>query len=430
MPPSGGAATEAPQPACLHPSAPGSRWRRRGPPALAFSLALLAYGLAAGPALFRPSVAPHYVHLAGALLRGRLDVVGLAPQGDVIAVGGRSFVAGSPLPAVLMTPFVAVSGVGFSDVAFGALIGALGVSVAHATFRNAWITLLFALGTPHFYLSALGSVWFNAHVVAVLFGLLAVRESLVGRRWLIAGAWLSLAGLARPTLMFGALYFVVSILLGCERREWLRSLAALGAALAIGIAAHAAWNAARFGSPSDFGYGYLRGTPNMVAAHARYGAFHPHFLRCNLYVSLAAPPRVRGQAPRLSYRFCDHLLRGVRLPPPAARVEPNPLGMSLLLTTPAFLLLPAALRRRDPPSLAAWAGLLAIMTPLWMYHNTGSVQFGYRYWMDAAPMWLLLLAPVLAGGPVRLRTGARLLVLASLAINAWGFAWLRPLFLR
>jgi hypothetical protein len=404
--------------------------RRLGPPALAFSLALLAYGLAAGSAFFRPSVAPHYVHLADALLHGRLDVVGLSNPTDLIVLGGKSFVAGSPLPAVLMAPFVAVAGVGFSDVAFGALIGALGVAVVHGIFRSAWTSVVFALGTPQLYLSALGSVWFNAHVVAVLFGLLAVRETLVRRRWFVAGAWLSLAGLARPTLMFGALYFAFLIVLGCERREWLRALAALCGSLAIGIFAHAAYNAARFGSPSDFGYGTLRGTPNMLAAHARYGAFHPHFLRCNLYTSLAGPPLVRDHAPRLSYQLCDHLLRGVRLPPPAARVEPNPLGMSLFLTTPAFLLLPAALRRRDPRSLAAWAGLLAVMTPLWMYHNTGSVQFGYRYWMDAAPFWLLLLAPVLEDRSRRLHWGARALVMASVAINAWGFTWLRALFVR
>jgi hypothetical protein len=375
-------------------------------------------------------VAPHYVHLADALLHGRLDLVGLSQAGDVIAAGGRSFVAGSPLPAFLMLPFVAAFGLGFSDVAFGALIGALGVAVAHATFRSGWLTLLLALGTPHLYLSSLGSVWFNAHVVAVLFGLLAVRETLVRRRWLAAGAWLSLAGLARPTLLFGALYFALLILLGCERREWPRALAALCTPLALGVAAHAAWNWARFGSPSDFGYAYLRGTPNMVAAHARYGAFDLHFLPCNLYVSLAGPPRIRGQAPGPSHRLCDHLLRGVRLPPPAARVEPDPLGMSLFLATPAFLLLPAALRGRDPRSLSAWGGLLAVMTPLWMYHNTGSVQFGYRYWMDAAPLWLLLLAPVLEGGSRRRRSGARLLVLASAAINLWGLAWLRSLFVR
>jgi hypothetical protein len=410
----------------------GGAWApRAGAPALAFSLALLAYALAAGPALLRPSVAPHYAFLAEAFLHGRLDVVGLPHPSDVIVRDGRIFVAGSPLPALLMAPAVAVWGAGVSDVAFGAVIGALAAAVVQATFRSAWTTLLFALGTPQLYLSALGSVWFNAHVVAVLFALLAVREALGRRRWLLAGALLSLAGLARPTLMFGAPCFAVLILLGCERRQWRRALAALGGGLALGIAAHAAYNAARFGSAADFGYGSLRGgTPNMVAAHARWGAFHPHFLPCNLYVSLAGPPRVKGHPPRLHYRLCDHLLRGVRLPPPAARVEPNPLGMSLFLATPAFLLLPAALRRRDPGALSAWAGLLAVMTPLWMYHNTGSVQFGYRYWMDAAPFWLLLLAPVVDARSRRLRWGARLLVLASLAIHAWGFAWLRGLFVR
>jgi hypothetical protein len=95
--------------------------------------------------------------------------------------------------------------------------------------------------------------------------------------------------------------------------------------------------------------------------------------------------------------------------------------MSLLIVTPAFVLL-FATWRREPLTLAARAGLLATMIPLWMYHNTGSLQFGYRYWMDAAPMWLVLLSEV---KPLRrFGTFARVLLVASIAINVWGFLWM------
>jgi len=108
--------------------------------------------------------------------------------------------------------------------------------------------------------------------------------------------------------------------------------------------------------------------------------------------------------------------------------------MSLLLVTPAFLLLLGA-RRRRPTVIAAWAGLLAIMLPLWAYHNTGSVQFGYRYWMDAAPFWLLLLAvtyplePAAASRLDRwLERARRPLLIVSILINVWGFIWIYNLF--
>jgi hypothetical protein len=146
--------------------------------------------------------------------------------------------------------------------------------------------------------------------------------------------------------------------------------------------------------------------------------------------------------PPVLYRWCDHLLEGVDLSDRSAPVVPNPLGMSLFLVTPAFLLLFMA-RRRDPQTLAAWAGVLAVMVPLWMYHNTGSLQFGYRYWMDAAPFWLLLLAenvrPVGEKGELApagfLTTLDRWLwwlknplIAASVAINMWGFLWLYKIF--
>ena len=181
---------------------------------------------------------------------------------------------------------------------------------------------------------------------------------------------------------------------------------------------------------------------------------------CNLFVSIANPPEVNGYVPPILYDVCGYLLDGVNLSDPSALITPNPLGMSLFVVTPAFALLFAA-RRRDSLTRAAWLGLLATMIPLWMYHNTGSLQFGYRYWMDAAPMWLLLLAHVSPGlarrGSVTLsarpasvtldlsgdmtpsgyrdaadrsredRRRASLiwaLLLISVMINVWGFLWM------
>ena len=134
------------------------------------------------------------------------------------------------------------------------------------------------------------------------------------------------------------------------------------------------------------------GAPNVIAAYAEYGGFNPHFLGCNLFVSLFNPPLINGNAPAVLSDACDHLLAGVDFDTVATTAfEPNPIGMSIFLVTPACFLLLAALRR-TPLTIAAWVGLLATMIPLWLYHNTGSSQFGYRYWFDAAPFWLLLLA--------------------------------------
>ncbi len=417
------------------------------------------------------------MYLADALLHGRLDLAQPPSSYDLLVVDGRAYVAGSPMPALLLLPFVAVFGAGVSDILFGVIVGALNVALVQGQFRRWWLTLLFAFGTPHLYLAALGSAWFNAHVVAVFFGLLALRAMLAtetqrhreipsvlsgspwlqfARRWFLAGVWLACAGFARPTMLFGAAFFLT--LMWFSRREGLpttktpspegdrrhkgligiswrlrptgrlrtvlvvnrRALLAFGAAVALGIAAHGMYNAARFGSPADFGYQYTTGAPNITSTYARYGGFNPRFLSCNLFVSILNPPEVNGHVPPVLYEVCGYLLEGVNLSDASAPIAPNPLGMSLFLVTPAFVLLFAA-RGRDPLPIAAWIGLLATVIPLWMYHNTGSLQFGYRYWMDAAPMWLLLFATL----PWRrFRTFARVLILASIAINVWGFLWM------
>ena len=438
--------------------------RRIPLPAIAFLIALIGYGLAAGPTLGRQSIAPHYVYLADALLHGRLDLTQPPSSYDLLVVDGRAYVAGSPMPAILLTPLVALFGAGVSDVLFGIVLGALNVALVQYLFRRGWLTLLFAFGTPHLYLSTLGSVWFNAHVVAIFFGLLAVREALLltahsseanAMRCFRAGLWLACAGFARPTMLLGGVFVLLLIALSrpaelrvarAHRRRVLESIArcgrglaanrdlltAFGAAMALGIAGHGLYNTARFGSPADFGYQYTAGASNITTAYARYGGFNLRFLPCNLFVSILNPPEVNGAVPPILYTACDYLLDAVDLSDTSRPISPNPLGMSVFLVTPAFLLLFAA-RRCEPMVTAAWAGLLATMIPLWMYHNTGSLQFGFRYWMDAAPMWLVLLSTAASRQPGsdeaaardrRQRADFQILTLISVAINVWGFLWM------
>jgi hypothetical protein len=80
----------------------------------------------------------------------------------------------------------------------------------------------------------------------------------------------------------------------------------------------------------------------------------------------------------------------------------------------------ARLAGRAAVVLAAWIGLLTTLIPLWLYHNTGSLQFGWRYLFDAAPMWIILLAAGMQR-VTRLKQG---LILVSIAINLWGFLWM------
>ena len=454
----------------------------RIPPALiVFALALIAYGLSAQVWAHPISLAPHYVYLAQSLLHGHVDLLQLPPVTyDLLQFNGHWYVAGSPMPSILMLPFVAVFGVNFSDVLFSVVLGAIDVALVyellgifverHNTAENSviarrpkadeaifsshseiasrlagarndasylvisessrcWITLLFALGTPFWYLASLGTYWFTAHIVAVFFSLLGVREALTKQRWFLSGLWLACAGFARPTALFLAPFVVVMIYYAVRTRSVeyesrtthyvLLKLLPFGLAIALGISAHVIYNYARFKSFSDFGYGYVAGAENITSVYARYGGFNARFLPCNLAVSLFGPPEVNGVVPDFITRSCDYLLEGVNLSDTSALITPNPLGMSIFITTPALLFI-FTVRKRDPIIIAAWLGLLSTLMPLWLYHNTGSMQFGWRYLFDAAPMWIIPLACAIQN-MTRLKQG---LILVSIAINLWGFLWM------
>jgi hypothetical protein len=129
---------------------------------------------------------------------------------------------------------------------------------------------------------------------------------------------------------------------------------------------------------------------------------------------------------------------------------PRDLGMSVLLTSPAYLLGLAAVgldRRRRLVAGAALAILLISIVNL-MHFSQGWVQFGYRFSNDVVPFALVLVAlgiDRLAGAvsrdgfepPVedpgrrsRRRWGmplAMALIVASIAINLWGVIWSRLL---
>jgi hypothetical protein len=440
-----------------------------------FLLALLAYGLSAQIWSHAVSLAPHYVYLAYALLHRHVDLIQLPPATyDLLHVGERWFVAGSPMPSLLMLPLVAILGVGFSDVLFSVVLGAIDVALVYSllgcfqarpersmaeskdvprsstSLRSAqsallpsivisasarrWITLLFALGTPFWYLASLGTYWFTAHIVVVFFALLATREALMRQRWFLVGLWLACAGFARPTALFLAPFFLIimfhssvrSLPVGLVTRyssrgaySVLRNLIPFALALTLGLTAHFAYNYARFKSFTDFGYAYVEGASNITSAYARYGGFNSRFAPCNLAVSLLAPPEVSGTVPPFITQACAYLLEGVNLADVSAPIAPNPLGMSVFLVTPALLLIFTTFKR-NPLIIAAWVGLLATLIPLWLYHNTGSLQFGWRYLFDAAPMWIILLAAGMQK-VTRLKQG---LILVSIAINLWGFVWM------
>lgn len=391
-------------------------------------VALLIFGVAFtlywGTAWFfnataTPSVA-YFDHLADAFLHGRLDLVAPPDTHDLTHHAGRWYVPFPPLPALLLLPWVAVTGVAsVQTVLFAALLGGSNVALLYlllvalsdrgwsqlATADHLWLTLLFGCGSVHWYMATLGSVWFVGQLCTVTFVILALWLAVRGRSPWLAGAALALALLARPNVIF-TWVLVVGIGLTISQQEQGRSPSplvwrwAVASAIPLGLAVAGLllYNQARFGAPLDFGYLTENVADKLAPDLQRYGQFHWHYLRKNLWAMGLAGPL--WNAERNTW-------------------EPDPEGMSLLLTTPALIYLGRAWCR-EAWVIASWVAVALLLMPLLLYYNTGWWQFGYRFSLDFMPPVLMLLA-VAAGKAVSVRM--RFLILLGGVVNLYGVVW-------
>jgi hypothetical protein len=106
-------------------------------------------------------------------------------------------------------------------------------------------------------------------------------------------------------------------------------------------------------------------------------------------------------------------------------VVPDAVGMSLVLTSPAWLIALAAVRRRwtDPVVSGGVIASLAIATLDLMHFSQGWVQYGYRFSLDFAPFLLPVVAIGLDGLAGRWRRIGYALIGLSVIMQLWGIIW-------
>jgi hypothetical protein len=247
--------------------------------------------------------------------------------------------------------------------------------------------------------------------------LLAIRGTQVGWPLWAIGIAYAAAGLSRLPVFLSAPFFLAYLIylgrpgtggpFGWTRRVTKRdrlgsfdmmALVRRGLTFSLGTALllvpYLAYNAVRFGSPTEAGYDMI---PGLLEEHQyRFGFFSVVNIPRNLYAMLLTPPRLVEPAP-----FLQPPLLG---------------GMSLLLTTPIFLW---AIRSRSATWFVAgsWAAVVAVLVPVLLHADPGGAQFGYRYAQDFYPFLLLLTAH----GIGRLVGFEATIALAiGFIVNAWG----------
>lgn len=351
-----------------------------------------------------PTVYDYYGRLAEAFVHGRYWLTTDPPWlNELLACGdGRWCVAYPPLPAILSIPFLrfgtaAAQGL-VSQVCGGASAGILYLALrCYGAPRTVAITgaLLSAFGTTLFFSSADGRAWFAAHAVAMLFTSVAFWLAARGGPAWGVGAAVGLAALARlpVALVFPALAFVVGRRGGTPVRQALIGVVAGGAPFFL---LYVAYNVLRWGTVTDAGYARLT-EGDFFFDH---GLFSLAYLPRHLYAIVMEPPDF---VPNVWYFL-----------------RPRFIGMSLFLTTPAFLFIFAGLQRvRRDSFVAATAAAAGLALALDVLHGTvGFAQFGYRFSLDAQPFLvaLALSGDALRGGGWRSRPSILFIAAAALAV--------------
>jgi hypothetical protein len=245
-------------------------------------------------------------------------------------------------------------------------------------------------------------VWHTGHLVASALTLLALLELFGRRRMLLVGLAGGAAFLTRAPVLFALPFYGLWALIGpttpraflarfdgldeavgrgrtaAERiralpwRDWI--LLSLGFAPSLAFSFF--YNAVRFGSPFESGYG-LASLPGFLEAQREIGLFSLAHLGMNLDYLLWHLPKVWPEFPFF---------------------RPDGLGMSIFITSPGLLLAVLA-PWRDRRTWLLAAAFVFTLIPSLLYYGGGWLQYGYRYALDSMPFAIALCAMALAARP-------------------------------
>jgi 4-amino-4-deoxy-L-arabinose transferase-like glycosyltransferase len=470
--------------------------------AIGVGLAILALGVYLATRTDR--FYDHFVWQAAAFLEGQAAIrypVGSGPDGygnwyfqDVLPVAPvdgvpRGLIPFPPLPAVLLVPFVALYGIRTDDQTIFTALAAIDVAICWWMIGRLRVGLLarfattvfFAFGTVFWYSAQNATTWYQAHIVAVGLTMLAVglaigadpdddsvdspaatvpaerpadpdpprRRLAPDPRAFAIGILFGLACTARLTVILAAPFFALVGPGGTwRRRSW---SVGLGAAIPVGLLL--AYNVVTAGHVFHPAYDHLYQLEARayigLGYHLDWAAEDPRYIPQNLGIMLLATPDIAPERLRDTLGTMD---RPLCTEPGSTRglfdvacplVVPRDFGMSVLLTSPAFLLAAAAFRadRRRRILLGATLAIVLVSIANLMHFSQGWVQFGYRFSNDVVPFALLLVALGIdhlatadaTSGVARGRWAcsalplAMALIVASMAINLWGVIWSRLL---
>ena len=366
----------------------------------------------------------YFVYQAQSFLHGRIDLPHFTKT-DLILVNGRYYIVYPPFPAFLMMPFVAIFGLGFSDIFFTQVCSALNIVLlfwlletlrvsgrsTRTVRENVALSLIFFFGTINFYLSMGGTMWFTAHIVAATCTLSFLILAFKGR-YALSALFLGCAFLTRAPALAGLPLLLYLLLEGQTERLTLKGLLSWARALPwrkvaldltpllLVLLLFLVRNALAFGSPWQTGYPLLI---QQLYPEVHYGILGLHYIWPDIVANFLSFPTFTF---RDAFDISPHLdlLRGG-------------VGVSVFVTTPIFLFL-FFIRNRQPSTLrkVLWLVVGLVVAATLLYEAAGFYQFGARYLFEAYPYAFVLLAL----SEIELGWRFYLLALAGVLVNGAG----------
>jgi hypothetical protein len=356
---------------------------------------------------------PYFNYLADAFIHGQLSLRLIPPiQHDLSFFNGKYYIYWPPFPAILLMPIVALFGVRVSDVLFTLGIGALNVALVAYIFRllnkrnlilldadeRGILTIFFAFGTVHLFLSSNGNVWYTSQVVAFLFSIFTFLAAIRLKGYpafFFTGLALACATLTRSHLIFlgiGAAWYLFQSHKSVGWRKLFSYFIVAASPLLMGMLLQGMYNFFRFGNLFEYGVAYQNFGPFFESDYLKYGLLNLHYFIKDFYFNFIFYP----------FPLSNNTL----------------MGGSLFLLSPLFFAAfwtfrSPALRKQ---SIALWLSCITVAIPVLLNIGTGWSTFGPRYSLDFMLPLLFLTALGSHTWPKWLK-----IILVAISIAQFGF---------
>lgn len=301
---------------------------------------------------------------------------------DVAVYQDKYYSPFPPFPALLLTPFVVILGLNYTNTVIIALFFTwLNILLLHKVLQkinqtnvsNAWWIVAFFAGTGYWWACiSSNSVYYFSHIVAVT-ALIAMLYAMQFRLFWLAACMLAIAFLTRQMTIFFYILFLFSFYNSAYRNSF-KQWGLVNLPIVLGVIIYLAYNYVRFESPFETGYKYVSSEALFHAELVKkYGIFHIIYVPYNFY-----------------YMFLQGF--SIEMSPPFywKNVQVNPYGTSLIAASP-FVLLAFFANYKNRLNIAAAVSVLIILTFTLMYQNNGWVQYNtQRFTLDFLPVLMLL----------------------------------------